>query len=230
MISFITNLLRTFVFACFMKEFITRTCPNLIVTVSFNVIYMISVIQIKLKNAQKYIYATNPRLVELLELYNNQHIENMIDYVLDGKIIYSTTSCGSNNNLQLNQDFIIYSDYKSKDNNKKILENLTGNHDQFDYENTDIKFLLLELKNGDNTYKIDLKSDSFNFYIVGNCFTKKFFQYYLNEVLKSSELISKNLCLKIIDHNVDTVEVEFTDNNEKVLLEKNSYKLLNTPN
>ena len=87
--------------------------------------------------------------------------------------------------------------------------------------------MLVELKIGDNSFKIDFKTDDYNFYIVGNCFTKNFFLYYLTEILKINEMINDNdkFSFKIIDHDVNTVELEFTDKTDSILLEKNGYKL-----
>ena len=34
------------------------------------------------------------------------------------------------------------------------------------------------------------------------------------------------MTLKIIDHDVNRIEINFTDKNESILLEKNGYKLL----
>ena len=228
MISFITNLLRTVIIASLLNVYLKHRYPkkydDLLVSVSFNAIYMFSVIQIKLKNVQKYLYMTNPRIVELLEICGRRQIENNFDYVLDGKIIYSTSTCSSKTDIPTSFDFIIYSDYKSVDNNKKILENVTGNQDVCDYEKSDIKFLLVEFKIGEKTYKIDLKTDAHNFYIVGNRFTKQFFQYYLTEILKTAECSDK-FSLKIIDHEVNNVELDFSDENDHILLEKTGYKL-----
>ena len=230
MISFITNLLRTVLIAFFLNGYLKRKYPkqydDLLVSVSFNTIYMFSVIQIKIKNAQKYLYMTNPRIAELLEIYGRGQNKNNIDYVLDGKIIYSTSNVSlKTDQLLLDKDFIIYSDYACQDINKKIMDNL----DDFDCEKSDVKFMLVELKIGENIYKIDFKTDSFNFYLSGNCFTKKFFLYYLDEILKSREQVDSDnkWSLKIIDHNVDTIEMEFTDKNESILLVKTDYKLLN---
>ena len=48
-------------------------------------------------------------------------------------------------------------------------------------------------------------------------------------MLKLNELFYENLTIsiKIIDSNINIVEFDFTDKNERILLEKNGYKLLN---
>jgi hypothetical protein len=230
MLSFIANLLRTIIFGALLNDYLKRTYPKkyeeFLVTVSFNAVYAFSVIQIKIKQAQKYILNSNPRLSELLETYNKTRIKNFIDFVLNGKVIFSTTILIPDIDHPKNSDFIIYSDGKSR--NKKLLTEVSVD-EKYDYEMSDICFILVELKIGDNTYKIDLKSDNYNFYVVGNCFTKKFFVYYLTEILKPTQQFDNDnkFIIKIIDHNVNPIEFEFTDKNENIVLEKNGYKLLN---
>ena len=231
MLSFIANLLRTILFATLLNDYVKRTYPkkyeDFLVTASFNAVYAFSVIQIKIKQVQRYILNANPRLSKLLETYNKTRIKNTIDFILDGKVIFSTTILTPDIDHPKNYDFIIYSDCKSK--NKKLLTEVSVD-ENYDYEMSDIQFMLVELKIGNNTYKIDLKSDNYNFYVVGNCFTKNFFVYYLTEILKPTQQFDNDnkFNIKIIDHDVNPIEFEFTDKNESIMLEKNGYKLLNT--
>ena len=243
MISFIANLLKTVIFSFLLNDYLKRTYPKQyedhLVTTSFNLVYAFSVIQIKLKQAQKYIYKTNPRIVELIETYNRNHIKNNIDYVLDGKIIYSSfydsnSNCKKDDHPEI-YDFIISSHYTSENNcvYKKIISKLdqesdTNEYDEYDeYDESDIKFILIELKNGDTTYKIELKTDSYNFYVVGNRFTKQFFIYYIKEIIKSTDPFDKDdkFVIKIIDNDVEEFEIEFIDANESLILDKNDYKI-----
>ena len=231
MISFIANLLRTFLFAALLNDYVKRTYPkkyeDFLVTASFNAVYAFSVIQIKIKQVQRYILNANPRLSKLLEKYNKTFIKNTIDFVLNGKVIFSTTILTPDIDHPKNYDFILF--YDSATSNKKILESVDANKN-YDYEMSDIRFMLIELKIGDNTYKIDLKSDVYNFYVVGNCFTKKFCVYYLTEILQQCDHNNHDtkFSIKLIDHDVNAIEFDFTDKNESILLEKNGYKLLNT--
>jgi hypothetical protein len=93
--------------------------------------------------------------------------------------------------------------------------------------------MLTEFKVGEKTYKIDMKTDEYNYYMIGNKFTKDFFIYYINQHLLSKyeqHEIDKNerYILKIIDHDVNSMTIDFTDKNECILLEKNGYKLITT--
>jgi hypothetical protein len=230
MISFITNLLRTVLFAFLLNDYLKRTYPkmyeDILVKSSFNLIYAFSVVQIKLKKLQEYVCKNNPKLAAILEKYNKINIDNNVDFVLEGKIIHSTNISTLNDDHPQKFDFIIYSDCTGEEINKKIISKpITADaKDDYKCEKSDIKFMLIELKFGDKIIKIDLKSDTYNFYVVGNCFTKQFFQYFLIEILKQPESVD-NFSIKFIDHNVDTVEVDFSDKNSSILLEKKEYKL-----
>ena len=67
--------------------------------------------------------------------------------------------------------------------------------------------------------------------MVGNKFRKHFFQYYLTEILKITENTDK-FSLHIIDHEVNTVDLDFSDENDHILLDKTGYKvsILNNEN
>jgi hypothetical protein len=162
-------------------------------------------------------------------------LKNDLDLILNKKNVTVTTiECIKNgiliNNLSMTEcDFALYSrlDDSKKCLNKKIVYDLDESIAV--YEVSDIKFLLVELKNDVDTYKIDLKTDEYNFYIVGNKFTKQFFQYYLTEILKITESVD-NLRLHIIDHDVNKAELDFSGENAHILLEKTGYKMLNVNN
>ena len=228
MIAFITNLLRAVFFGYLLNDYLKSRYPKkyetFIISFSYNVIYLYSKVQIFymniIKTVNKKIEET-PKLLKLkndLDLLLNQKngAVIMIECIKNGVLSdnLSTTEC----------DFALYSrlDDSKKCLNKKIVYDLDESIEV--YEVSDIKFLLVELKIGTETYKIDLKTDEYNFYIVGNRFTKQFFQYYLTEILKITEGVDK-FSLNIIDHTVNKVELDFSDENAHILLEKTEYKL-----
>ena len=228
MIDLITNFFRTVLLTLLLCDYLERTypkkCEEIFVTVSYNLIYVYSKAQIFYMNIVKTVnkkIEETPKLLKLkndLDLLLNQKngTVTMIECIKNGVLSdnLSTTEC----------DFALYSrlDDSKKCLNKKIVYDLDESIEV--YEVSDIKFLLVELKIGTETYKIDLKTDEYNFYIVGNRFTKQFFQYYLTEILKITEGVDK-FSLHIIDHTVNKVELDFSDENAHILLEKTEYKL-----
>jgi hypothetical protein len=233
----LTTLLRTGILAILLNDYLKRNYPNkyqdMIVSISYNLIYLYSKAQILYANLIKVVnkkIEENPNLLKLrndfdLLMKPKTGIVTMLEYVKNGNPV-NIISDKSDEDC----DFIIYTwlDDTNTCVNKKIIYDLK---EPLSFsEVSDIKFLLVELKIGENiSHKINLKTDEFNFYMVGNRFTKQFFVYYLKEILKINEEIKDDdkFSLKLIDNDVNTVELDFTDKNESILFEKNGYKLLN---
>ena len=215
-------------FVCFslgflLNDFFERKCPNefknfrdlilnSFVNTSYNCIYFYSKCQIfitKTKNNLNLFIESNPTLLkfknDICKLSNLNDSENYVEYC-NGFNFYIHNY--TNNNIVNKQIFY-------NDSNEPI------------NENSDIRFMLIEFKAGDNIYKIDLETDIFNYYLIGNRFTKDFFVYYVKKYINKNNTINENdkCSVKIIDHDVNNIEIEFTDKNESILLEKNGYKL-----
>ena len=84
---------------------------------------------------------------------------------------------------------------------------------------------MIEFVIGENIYKINLKGETYNFYIVDNIFDIDFFTYYLTthypeKILKKDIDITQNeICMvKIVDHNVKTFSVDMKKNSSIKLL------------
>ena len=230
----LTTLLRTGILAILLNDYLKRNYPDkyqeLIVSVSYNLIYLYSKAQILYMNLITVVnkkIEENPNLLKLrndldLLLKPKSGIITMLDYIKNGNSvnITSDTEC----------DFMIYSWLDNTKNcvNKKLVYDLK---EPLSFtEVSDVKFLLIELKVGENnSHKIDLKTNEFNFYMVGNSFAKQFFIYYLKQIVKTTEEIKDDdkINLKFIDHDVNTIDLDFTDKNENIILEKTGYKLSN---
>ena len=229
----LTTLLRTGILAILLNDYLKRNYPDkyqeLIVSISYNLIYLYSKAQILYMNLITVVnkkIEENPNLLKLkndldLLLKPKSGIITMLDYIKNGNSVDKGDD---------NCDFMIYSwlDDTKSCVNKKLVYDLK---EPLSFsEVSDIKFFLVELKIGENnSHKIELKTNEFNFYVVGNSFNKQFFIYYLKQILKISEEIKDDdkFNLKILDHNVNTFELDFTDQNENIILEKTGYKLSN---
>ena len=232
----LTTLLRTGIIAILLNDYLKRNYPDkyqeMIISFSYYLIYLYSKSQILYMNLIKVVnkkIEENPNLLKLkndldLLMTPKYGIITMFEHVRNGNLV-NVISDKSHDEC----DFMIYSwlDDTKKCINKKIFYD--SNEPLSFSEISEIKFLLIELKLGENScHKIDLKTNEFNFYIVGNSFTKKFFVYYIKQILKISEEIKDEdkFSLKIIDHDVNTIELDFTDKNESIIIEKNGYTLL----
>ena len=227
-------LLNSFLIGILFADLLERRFPEqfkiFLTEVTFNTLYLYSKLQIYFARANKnfndYI-EENPTLLK---------IKTELDTLMKPKGGFMTMTEFFKNGKSLtivetsekNFDFAIYS-WLSDDKkciNKKIINDI--NEPITISECSDIKFMLVEIKIGENnTYKIDLKTGEYNFYFVGNKFTKDFFVYYLINHLNIDEndLDSSAFSIKIIDHNVDTIQMKFTDNNESITLAKSSYSI-----
>ena len=232
----LTTLLRTGIIAILLNDYLKRNYPDkyqeMIISFSYYLIYLYSKSQILYMNLIKVVnkkIEENPNLLKFkndldLLMKPKYGIITMFEHVRNGNLV-NVISDKSHDEC----DFMIYSwlDDTKKCINKKIFYD--SNEPLSFSEISEIKFLLIELKLGENScHKIDLKTNEFNFYIVGNSFTKKFFVYYIKQILKISEEIKDEdkFSLKIIDHDVNTIELDFTDKNESIIIEKNGYTLL----
>lgn len=130
-------------------------------------------------------------------------------------------------------DLIIVTDTSKNPKLKRISYEKTYNDISFD--ESSVKFILAEFIIGNpdginhQIYKIDLKTNDYNYYMVGNKFTKNFCIYYINEHLLSKYNQHENdknemYSLRIMDSNIKVITIKFTDNNEYIELYKNDYK------
>jgi hypothetical protein len=197
-----------------------------IITISYNSIYYFSKLQIlfmKSKNKINTFIENNPTLFELkqkLDMFiSKQERQQLTRYFVKNRELCNTNST--------EPDFIILS--WLSDDNQCVNNKITCDKNDFTIsENSNIKFLLIEIKIGDtNCIKIDLKTDEFNYYLVGNKFTKDFFIFYLKHYLQFNDEVkdTDKISLKIIDHEVNTINIDFTDKNETILIEKTGYKI-----
>ena len=239
--------LQTIITTILLGDIFQRRYPeqfdHFVVVFSIHAINLVTKIEILTKRGLRLLNAwidTKPSLskfrndaLKFMRKFKQSDLE--LVYVKDG-VIY--------NQIMDNADFMIYSFIQDNTNslsshvNKKIiipLENSDINNRVNNCSNSDVKFMMVELKiktidkNIDvvNTFKIDLKTDKYDFYVVDNRFSKAFFKYYLRNMLNYTQEFKEDekWSLKIIDHNVDMVIIDFTEKDEGFVIEEGSYKI-----
>ena len=196
---------------------------NLFINTSYNCIYYYSKLNIFFSKVKNEFIEANPNLryyINKLNFKNNE--KEIITFVKTGKLF--SDPCVEPICDCKDYDFII-----KTFPNKNILRKIFYTKYEIDniFLESDIKFLLIELKIGENIYKIDLKTENFNYYLVDNKFTKDFFIFYIRIHLNKNYELNDNdkYSLKILDHNVNNIEIEFTNKNECIVLEKSAYKV-----
>ena len=156
-----------------------------------------------------------------------------IEFVLDGRIIHKTYKKNIlgiflENDIPREFDFIIYSQYKEETKcvYKKIYKTFPIIEDRFECELSDISFILVECNIGDKSYKIDLKNETYNYYMVGNVFDYNFFLF---ELAKQHPHVLEteitNFFITIIDHEVKSVELDFI---QELVLSQDSYTFVDS--
>ena len=243
-VSFIGAVLNTTLIAVLLNDYVKRIYPQLyeeiLVNVSYHLIYGISKAQIYSKNLYKqidtHILLKNPRLTELLDSMSHKIDDNKpnVEFVLDGKVIFEINSQYLFKEIVEPEpfDFIIYSQTTNETTvvNKKILTKVPVKEEELHYDKSNIKFILAEVFFGEKSLKIDFKTATDDYYIDSNVFDSAFMNYFLNKYHgdfmkdiapdKTNEYI-----LKILDHNVTSVVV---DNKSNIKILKDGYEKLDS--
>jgi len=125
-------------------------------------------------------------------------------------------------NIENNFNIIIYTDRK----NKKVFNDIPS---VYNYEESDFKFILIEIIINNEILKIDFKTNEYNYMIVDNIINKDFIFYFLK---KHYEKYVKtvfyyggkldNYRLKILDQNVNEI---LLDKDNCLTIKKNNYEL-----
>jgi len=250
MYSYISYFIKTSIFAFLCNDYLQRNYPteynSLLVSISYNGIYYYSKLQIlcnKIKNKLNLLIETNPQLKKMLhDIYTAKNKQMKIIHFNNGVIHMKKIT---------NDTVKLFDDLLDSDNNKNALyiladyENGNTNYlvsprqDCFlTYEKSNIKFLLVELQLKNLHFKIDLKTETENYYIVSNTLDKVFFLYYMFNYshnftgqLTYQELSSQieQACVTIIDSNVNKFVIHLSKN-ESITIDKDKYIVNNNNN
>jgi hypothetical protein len=216
-------------------DFLDRKFPNQLkefcIKITYNCIYLYSKLQMyfyKLNKTLNKFIETNPILLkfrEKLDLFLKPVSFTNTVYVKYGRLCQLIDL---HNEIP---DFSIVSWLSDNKNyiNKQIIYDMSKKFTMS--EESDIKFVLIKIKVGDGEERIiNLKTPIFNYYLVGNKITKEFLIFYLKYYLEINDHINNTdkISVNIIDHNINVIDIDFTDKNESIILEKNGYQLLNT--
>ena len=94
--------------------------------------------------------------------------------------------------------------------------------DSFDYQKSNVNFIMMELKVNNLTYVIDLKNNKFNYYIVNNSFNTAFYKYYLKNVLNIEIDTNFDYNVNILDNNANMINLT---PNQHIVLQENDYSI-----
>jgi hypothetical protein len=194
------------------------------IKIVYNTIYFYSACQIKCTQAYNYLipyFKNNENINQIkIDLFdiNTNKLTNILEKDLQDIVkdnLYIANIDGINN---VNKN-------KSSITNKLIIDK---NSVCLAFDVSNITFIALYLNYNDMLYNINLKTDEFNYYLVGNIIDKYFVQYYINTVLNLNfsykELEIKTYQLELVDHNVNIINLNFE---QSIIIEKDGYRIVN---
>jgi hypothetical protein len=203
---------------------IKNILQNIGIKLAYNIIYFYGVCQIKCNQIYNYIFSFIP---DSLKSSIKDKPETIIEVfnITTNKIVFKNADDESLNKMKLdNPVVILISDLSII--NKKILYDLEPEICK-PFEPSDITFIALYLNYNDVRYQINLKTDTYNYYLVGNVINKHFLQYYINVVLNNTNFViddEKLYSLELMDQEVN---IFYLDINQSIIIEKNGYHINN---
>jgi len=237
MISLLINIIKTGLFCALLNDYLKRNYPDnyneILISTSYKLIHLYSKGQIfcnKLIMQVKTVIDSNPQLKKIVnDIYKKEIQRNEIYQIKKDAIYIKRYTDNTETYFEPDENSIyLFSDNENAIENKCV--NRIILHSQpfsTKYEVSNIQFILVEVKINGEAYKINLKTDTFNYYIVDNILDLKFFKYYLynyqvcNLTTEERDSIDK-IVVKIIDHNVNMRELEITDD-KFIIIKKDSY-------
>lgn len=237
MFSSVFNLIKSVLFGVLLNDYLKRNFSDkyneIFILLSYKVIYLYSKGQIIYNNffiQIKTIIDSNPQLKQLVnDIYKKNIKRNQICQIKNDNINIKYYIDNSEKYFDHDENSIyLFSD------NEKAIENKCVNkvilHSQpflTEYEVSNIQFMLVEVIINDISYKINLKTDDYNYYIVDNILDLNFFKYYLYNYqicTLTSETKSKidKIMINIIDQNVVMKKIEIS-HDKFIIIKKENY-------
>ena len=221
---------------------IKHILQNFGIKIAYNIIYFYGVCQIKCNQIYNYISPYLKKRNIFLFISNNSEVTTNEEPKIEVEVFdIGTNTTVFKNKMELdkmeldkmeldkmeldkieflNPVVILMSDIK-----KKILYDLELENYDNQFELSDISFIALYLNYNNARYHINLKTDKYNYYLVGNVINKFFLQYYINTVLNNSNFTiddKKSYSLELMDHEVNMIYLDIEDS---IIIEKNNYHI-----
>ena len=235
-LSTLFTILRTGALVFLLNDYFKRLYPakydNLLIEIPLQIIYLYSKCQIIYAKVHRQINEfidANPHIKTFVDDFykSKSNVDDLeIEYIVNG-VIYTKYKRTQSlpDRTENDGSLLIFSDLSASDNkciHKKILQNEIN----FDYKVAAVQFLLIELSLDDKTFIINLKTDTYNYYIVDNVIDKNFISYYLMKnytVIIYEDILSvEKYTIKMIDQNVNVKDIEITDT-KFITIKENEY-------
>lgn len=240
MLYYISYFIQSALFIFLSHDYFQKNFPQqysqLLINTSYNVIYLYSRIQIVYCNIKIGVFSiieSNPHIKKILDDINTKKNERSIDIIqFYDRVLHMKKYLNNIDNYFEDKKGALYlfSDCFNKQTNVIISRSQKFPEK---YELSDTKFIMVELKLGDKKFKINLKTENTNYYVVSNVFDKDFFIYYMfnhshnyENKIESDELQSliENGIVNILDDKVNSFELDLKKNGSIIIL-KNGFTI-----
>ena len=220
---------------------IRQNVKSLGIKIIYNLIYIFSFLQIKYNQLYNYVLPFFKETKK--DCINIKTRAEVFDIKMHLSPIFEKEYCEPfekipdffkemNNVLKSkNQHLIIVSDLSNLSNkciSKKILDTeLELDNCDRKFDVSEIAFIALYLNYNNKRYHINLKTEDFNYYLVGNIINPNFLQYYVKYVLNDpvfsiTNTDTSSYKLELMDHNVDMIDLNAE---QFIVIEKNGYRI-----
>ena len=233
--STLFTILRTGTLFILLNDYLKRTYPekydSMLIEIPLKLIYVYSKCQIvytKLQHKINDFIETNPRVKKFIkDIYKTGTSDLEIEYIVNSTVSAKYTKTQSLSSAT-GDSFFIYSDLT---NDKRVNKKIMQSEVDFNYTISNIQFIMVEcnfeLNSDTKSYKVLLKSELYNYYVINNRLDKKFFKYYLRnhtDLVWSEEEMKKidKFSVKIIDQDVNVETFDITDQ-KYIIIEENNY-------
>jgi hypothetical protein len=171
-------------------------------------------------------HTTNKYIIEPITMFLNQYATTYnysnIHFIFENEIVCITNTNRLFQDIPYLYDFIIYINKTDNHTLKKIIQFIPNNH-KFICEESNIKFILVEIQFNNTTIKIDFKPNSRdNYYVVDNIFDATFIRYLLATYYAVYD-VPDEYKLTILDHSVNRIEV---DEKKSIRIKKDGYSII----
>lgn len=222
MITTLFTILKTTTVIAVTCIFFKRTNPqkyeNMVLSVSYNTIYLFSKCQILFGKLSTWVTECINSCPQLKAFFTNAPIQNQICQIRAGNVCVKRYTTDIANYFEHDDaSFYLFVDNahvsESGRINRVVLRSPPFSNN---YELSDTRFLLFEVNIHDTFYKINLSGETYNYYIVNNIVDKRFIVYFLKHYrvynLTDDDIRNiKSFTVKIIDQNVNVKTMEITD-------------------
>ena len=195
---------------------------HFITTISFNLIYAFTQVQICLRRINAHLIANYPLYTTLYKRFQSKEPIHVFEFVKDGNVFLSYTRKQINNGMfnmpdQSSFDFYIYSEYTGNCTNKYI--HTSAEKTSYVSQPSLVKFIYSEIKidagsDAEKIISISFKTDKYNYLMQNNVIDDYFIRYFMKKHYSYKHTLD-NYELKLMD---DSVKISKLDKNDRILI------------